>query len=192
MTVLSAILRIGTCSLIACASLVLSGALGYAEQSVDGFRDLKFGMTEQEVLALPACNSSAECLYELTDKNRYVELTYLPETVPGVAESAGTPPTPRLAKITIDMGQYTDQWHQQLQVILGKSYRLTQDLSEATMKSFVAKQQDELNAGYEDGQVVLKVIRRPFGNMALKVVYQNSALATAFIQQSSATILSPN
>ena len=192
MTVLSGNLRIRTCSLIVCASLVLSGALVYAGQSVDGFRDLKFGMTEQEVLALPACNSSAECLYELTDKNRYVELTYLPETVTGVADSAGTPPTPRLAKITIDMGQYTDQWHQQLQVILGKSYRLTQDLSEATMKSFVAKQQDELNAGYEDGQVVLKVIRRPFGNMALKVVYQNSALATEFIQQSSATIPSPN
>jgi hypothetical protein len=171
-----------TCSLIAFSSIVLSCALGVAGQSIEGFRDLKFGMTEQEVSALSACRSSTECLYELNDKNRYLELTYLPGSVSGVAESAGTSSIPRLAKITIDMGQYTDEWHQQLQVILGESYGLTQDLTEATMQSFLAQKQDELNAGYENGQVLLKVVRRPFGNLALKVVYQNSALAADFLQ----------
>ena len=63
-----------------------------------------------------------------------MKLTYLPETVPDNGESPGTSPIPRLAKITIDMGQYTDEWHQQLQVILGDSYRLTHDLTEAAMK----------------------------------------------------------
>ena len=183
--------RTRICPLIAFSSIVLSCALGYAEQSIDGFRDLKFGMMEQEVLALPACHSSTECVYELTDKNRYLKLTYLPEPVPGAAESAGTSPTPRLAQITIDMGQYTDEWHQQLQVILGESYRLTHDLTEATMQSFLANQQDELNAGYEDGQVLLKVVRRPFGNMTLKVVYQNAALAADFIQHLQAVASSP-
>jgi hypothetical protein len=165
--------------------------LGYAGPPIDGFRDLKFGMTEEEVSALPACRSSTECLYELTDKNRYVEMTYLPETVPGSAESTGTPPAPRLAKITIDMGPYTDEWHQQLQIILGESYRLTHDLTEATMQSFLATKQDELNAGYEDGQVLLTVVRRPFGNMTLKVVYQNAALAADFIQHLHAAAPSP-
>jgi hypothetical protein len=180
-----------TCSIIVFSSMVLSCVLGYAGQSIDGFRDLKFGMTEQEVSALPACHSSTECLYELTNKNRYVEMKYLPERVTGSAESAGTPPTPRLAKITIDMGPYTDEWHQQLQVILGESYRLTHDLTEATMQSFLAAKQDELNAGYEDGQVLLKVVRRPFGNMTLKVVYQNAALAADFIQHMHAAATFP-
>jgi hypothetical protein len=177
----SVTLRIPTCSLIACASILLSGALVVAEPGIDGFRDLKFGMTEQDVVALPACSSSTECLYELTDKNRYLELTYLPDKVPGTPEPSG-----KLAKITIDMGQYTDQWHQQLQIILGESYHLTHDLTEATKQSFLAQEQNELNAGYEDGQVLLKVVRRPFGNLALKVVYQNTDLAKAFIQQRQA------
>ena len=179
-----------TCALVAFSSILLSCALGYAGNPIDGFRDLKFGMTEKEVAALPACRSSTECLYELTDKNRYVELTYLPEKTPGATESAASPPIPKLAKITIDMGQYTDEWHQQLQIILGNSYRLTHDLTDATMRSFLARQQNELNTGYEDGQVVLKVVRRPFGNLSLKVVYQNTALAADFIQHMQAAVSS--
>lgn len=183
-------LRLLSWSLMGFSTLVLAGAMSYAGESIDGFRDLKFGMTEQEVSALPACRSSTECLYELTDKNRYLDLTYLPETASGTAEPAGTAPTPRLAKITIDMGTYTDEWHQQLQIILGDSYRLTHDLTETTMQSFLAKQQDELNAGYENGQVLLKVVRRPFGNMTLKVIYQNAALAANFIQDRQTTAAS--
>lgn len=183
-------LRLLSWSLMGFSTVVLAGAVSYAGESIDGFRDLKFGMTEQEVSALPACRSSTECLYELTDKNRYLDLTYLPETASGAAESAGTSPTPRLAKITIDMGTYTDEWHQQLQIILGDSYRLTHDLTETTMQSFLAKQQDELNAGYENGQVILKVVRRPFGNMTLKVIYQNAALAANFIQDRQTTATS--
>jgi len=178
----SGILRMRLCSLIALTSMILSCALGYAEQSINGFRDLTFGMTEQEVSAIPACRSSTECLYELTDKNRYLELTYLSETASSAAESSGTAPISKLAKITIDMGPYTDEWHQQLQVILGESYRLTHDLTEATLQSFAAGQHDELNVGYEDGRVLLKIVRRPFGNLAMQVVYQNADLAANFIQ----------
>lgn len=187
MKLLSGILSIRTCALLTCASIVLSGGLGLAEPGIDGFRELKFGMTEQEVSALPACNNSKECLYELTDKNRYVELTYLPDEVSNTTEPAG-----KLAKITIDMGLYRDEWYQQLQIILGASYHLTQDLSEATKQSFLAGQLNELNSGFEDGQVLLKVVRRPFGNLELKVVYQNAALAKAFIQQRQGTTTSSN
>jgi hypothetical protein len=185
MKLLSGILSIRTCALFTSASIVLSGGLGLAEPGIDGFRELKFGMTEQEVSALPACRNSKECLYELTDKNRYVELTYLPDKV-----SDTTEPTGKLAKITIDMGLYRDEWYQQLQIILGASYHLTQDLTEATKQSFLAGQLDELNSGFEDGQVLLKVVRRPFGNLELKVVYQNADLAKAFIQQRQGTTTS--
>ncbi|WNM57750.1 hypothetical protein [Candidatus Nitrospira allomarina] len=185
MNLLFGILSIRTWALLTSASIVLSGGLGLAETGIDGFRDLKFGMTEQEVAALPACNNSKECLYELTDKNRYVELTYLPDEV-----SDTTEPTGKLANISIDMGLYTDDWYQQLQIILGASYDLTQDLTEANKQSFLSGQLDELNSGFENGQVLLKVVRRPFGNLELKVVYQNAVLAKAFIQERQATISS--
>lgn len=172
-------------------SALFFGSQAYAE-SIDGFRDLKFGMTKEEVVALPACRSHVECLYELNEKIRYLKLTYSPETVSSGTDSTGTDSTPRLAQITIDMGRYTDEWHQELQVILGASYRLTQDLNEQTMHSFMSEQQDELNAGYEDGQVILQVVRRPFGNITLKVVYQNDELAKEFLRQNHAETSSPD
>jgi hypothetical protein len=177
--------------LVALAFILFSWGLGYADPSIEGFRDLKFGMTKQEVVALSPCHSSTECLYELNEKNRYLALTYLPETTSGDKDSGGTSSAPTLAKITIDMGRYTDDWHQELQFILGENYRLTHDLTEQTMRAFLAEQQDELISGYEDGQVLLKVMRRPFGNMMLKVVYQNAALAKEFIQHTQAPASSP-
>jgi hypothetical protein len=51
------------------------------------------------------------------------------------------------------------------------------------MNAFLAKKSEELEAGYEDGQVVLKVVRRQFGNLTLQVVYQNTRLAEEFIQK---------
>lgn len=177
---------------LAVFSIILSCAVGYAETSIEGFRDLKFGMTQQEVSALPACRGATECLYELTDKNRYITLTYVPETVPGNAEPAGNASIPKLAKITIDMGHYTDEWYQQLQAILGNSYRLTHDFTETSMQSFLAKEQDELKKGYADGQVLLKVMRRPFGNITVKVIYQNATLAEDFIQHRHPTATSAN
>ncbi|GJL58317.1 MAG: hypothetical protein NPIRA03_11740 [Nitrospirales bacterium] len=187
MKFLSGILGLRTCSLLTWTSIVFSCGLGLAEPGIDGFRELKFGMTEQEVFALPACNNSKECLYELTDKNRYVELTYVSDEISDTTEPAG-----KLAKITIDMGLYRDEWYQQLQVILGASYHLTQDFTEATKQSFLAGQLNELNSGFEDGQVLLKVVRRPFGNLELKVVYQNADLAKAFIQQRQDATASSN
>ena len=149
----------------------------YATEPLDGFRDLKFGMTQQEVQTLKNCSTSHECLYELSNKIRYIHLTYNKDTTtPGSNSSE----PPRLEKISIDMGQYSDAWHQQLQIILGNSYRLTHDYTDETMNAFLAKQFEELKAGYEDGQVVLKVVRRPFGNLTLKVVYQNTRLAAEF------------
>jgi len=152
----------------------------YAAETLDGFRDLKFGMTQQEVKTLKNCSTSHECLYELSSKIRYIHLTYDKDTT---APGSEAPESPRLAKIAIDMGQYSDAWYQQLQMILANSYRLTHDYTDETMNAFLAKKFDELNAGYEDGQVVLKVVRRQFGNMTLKVLYQNTKLAAEFSQQ---------
>ena len=159
--------------LLGVLSLALFHHPGLAGESIQGFRDLNFGMTEQEVAALDMCSSASSCMYELTNKNRYLTMTYLPEASP----------TPKLAKITIDMGQYTDAWHQQLQGILSNSYRPTQPFTEEHLQGFLQKQRDQLHVGYDDGQVVLTVVRRPFGNLVLKVVYQNPTLAKEFLQK---------
>jgi hypothetical protein len=151
-----------------------------AAEPIDGFRDLKFGMTAQDVQALPNCSTSHECLYELSDKNRYLQLTYTQENS---ASSLDSTNTPRLAKITIDMGHYTEDSYHQLQVLMGNSYRLTHDFMDETMNAFLAKELHLLQAGYEDGQVILTVVRRDFGNMTLKIIYQNTTLAKEFIRQ---------
>jgi hypothetical protein len=122
-------------------------------------------------------------MYELTEKNRYLTVTYLPKASPNPSESKDTSPLPRLAKIAIDMGQYTDEWHQQLQVILGNSYHLTQDFSEEQLQNFLKRKQDQLHTGYDDGQVVLTLVRRTFGNLVIRILYQNPPLAKDFIQE---------
>ena len=152
----------------------------FAAEPIDGFRDLKFGMTPQEVQTLPNCSTSQECLYELSNKNRYLQLTY---TQDDSASGSDFTNTPRLAKISIDMGQYSEGSYQQLQVMMGNSYRLTHDFTDETMNAFLAKELNVLQLGYEDGHVVLTVVRREFGNMTLKVTYQNTALAMEFIRQ---------
>ena len=78
-----------------------------AAEPLDGFRDLKFGMTQQEVKVLKNCSTSHECLYELSDKIRYIQLSYDKDTTTPGSDS---PEPLRLAKITIDMGQYSDAW----------------------------------------------------------------------------------
>lgn len=174
-------------SLLGLFSIIFSYQLGYAGEPIQGFRDLHFGMTPQEVAALDACSSSTDCMYELTEKNRYLTVTYLPEASPNPSESNNTSPLPRLAKIAIDMGQYTDEWHQQLQVILGNSYHLTQDFSEEQLQSFLKRKQDQLHTGYDDGQVVLTLVRRTFGNLVIRILYQNPPLANDFIQEMQAS-----
>jgi hypothetical protein len=152
----------------------------YGAEPIDGFRDLKFGMSPQEVQALSNCSTPHECIYELSDRNRYVHLSYAT-----VSPGQGSDSTEhlQLTKATIDMGQFSKDWYKQLQMILGKSYRLTNDYTDDTMNAFLSSQLEELQAGYEDGQVVLTVIRRQFGNMILRLIYQNTSLAADFARQ---------
>ncbi len=158
----------------------------YGAEPLDGFRDLKFGMTQAEVKKLGACTTSQECLYDLSGKIRYLHLSYDEETDTSGSQASEQP---RLAKITIDMGQYSDIWHQQLQMMMADSYQLTHDFTDETLNAFLDKKLQELRAGYEDGQIVLVVSRRQFGNMTLKVVYQNTRLAEKFVQQAKTLLL---
>ena len=153
-----------------------------AGEPITGFRDLKFGMTPQEVSGLQACSSAKECIYELSEKNRYFELWYMGDSSEDVSlQSALKGQGSGLARISIDMGQFTEDWYKQLQHILGNSYQLTQDISQADIQAFLAKQLPELTSGYENGQVLLTVIHRQYGNMVLKVIYQSPEMAKTFL-----------
>ncbi len=154
----------------------------FAADPINGFRELKFGMSPQEVQALPNCTTPHECMYELSNKNRYIQLTYNSDNL---TEGLQTPTNLQLARATIDMGQYEKVWYKELQTILGKSYHLSHDYSEDTQDAFLSGQLQELKAGYGNGQVVLAVIRRQFGNMILKVIYQNTPLAAKFVEEIS-------
>ena len=57
-------------------------------EPVDGFRDLKFGMTEDDVNNLEVCSSSSECLYNLSGKNRYLSLEYQENSMPSDTHSS--------------------------------------------------------------------------------------------------------
>ncbi len=97
-------LLISSCLHLSCIMFVLC-LPAYGAEPIDGFRELKFGMTPQEVHALTNCSTSHECIYELSQKNRYVRLTYDPNATTHGAESTEDL---RLSKITIDMGQHTE------------------------------------------------------------------------------------
>ena len=147
-------------------------------ESIDGFRDLKFGMTENEVSSLDACTSSSECLYELLGKNRYLHPLYR-NSISGnsISSKPNDQNLPRLVLITIDMGVFNDQFYGELQQMLGDSYNVTLDLTENDINAFLNEQTSELVLEYEDGKVLLKVVRRKFGNLVLKVIYQTEQMA---------------
>ena len=147
-------------------------------EPIEGFRDLKFGMTEKEVSSLEACTSSSECLYELLGKNRYLYPLYRNSDLGNSTSSnIAVQNPPRLVRITIDMGAFSDSFYGELQNMLLDSYKLTRDLTENDINSFLNEQTSELVLEYENGQVILKVVRRKFGNLVLKVIYQTDKMA---------------
>lgn len=169
-----------------CLWLMGAPDLSIAAEPITGFRDLKFGMTQEEVNKLEACSSAKECIYELSEKNRYFDLLYGGDQTENEAvQTALKSQGPGLARITIDMGQYSETWYKQLQRILGDSYRLTQDISQEEIQAFLDQQLPDLVSGYENGQILLVVTRRKFGNMVLKVIYQSPEMAQAFLHAKS-------
>ncbi|MGB0911582.1 MAG: hypothetical protein ACPGYT_14560 [Nitrospirales bacterium] len=156
------------CTLIFLYSLILVTSLAHAE-AIEGFRELKFGMTKKEVVALETCSTATECLYELAGKNRYL--------IPFYTQSPDSSSPPTVAKISIDMGAFNEPWFADLQIRLRDQYQLTHDLRSEDVEAFKNGHITQLTSGYEDGQVLLQVIRRKFGNLILKVIYQNKEMA---------------
>jgi hypothetical protein len=140
---------------------------------IDGFGNLKFGMTQQEVEALPDCSTTKECLYEIAGKNRYLTMTYHPLTLIDTVEPSSTLKNPQLTRIDIDMGSYSEPSYSHLFFQLKKTYPLTHDLTEQQDTLFQRGDSNELSIGFADARILLTIVRRPFGNMVINMVYQN-------------------
>lgn len=139
---------------------------------IDGVGELKFGMTPDEVAALDGCSSQTECLYEILGKNRYFRLVYRPER-PGPETPPSQPPG-TLSLINIDMGNYTRTWFLELMDVLASQFPVIHSPTERENAMFRQGKSQELIVGLADGVVLLKIVRRPFGNLILRVIYQDA------------------
>ncbi len=164
-----------TASLFPLAAVNLVGVLLWASSlhaaPIHGFGELKFGMPPAEVAALAGCSSHTECLYDLLGKNRYFMLEY------GPARAATDPPAgaaAHLRRIDIDMGAYTREWFQELFEVFSSQYALSHHPTEREDTSFQEGRSRELVIGFAEGLVLLKVVRRPFGNLIIRMVYQDA------------------
>jgi hypothetical protein len=167
-----------TASLILLIQCMTAGAWIPLTQAktIDGVGKLKFGMTPSAVKTLDGCSSEHECLYDILGKNRYFTLSY--------DESESTTATPdapskTLTHIDIDMGNHTKEWFGELYEVLVSQYPLSHMPTEQEDNQFQNGKDQELIIGFAEGSVLLKIVRRQFGNMILRVVYQAEGAAKA-------------
>ena len=143
---------------------------------IHGFGELKFGMPPAEVAALAGCSSQTECLYDLLGKNRYFVLGY--GMARAATDSSGGADA-QLRRIDIDMGIYTREWFQELFEVFSSQYELSHDPTEQEGTSFQQGRSQDLVIGFAEGLVLLKVVRRPFGNLIIRMIYQDADHARA-------------
>ena len=142
--------------------------------TIQGFGALKFGMTPAEVEVLEDCSSQTQCLYDLMGKNRYFSLAY--------GSSAGAPSgdgntSTTLSHIDIEMGTYTQEWFLEVFEVLASQYPINHQPTDQEQAIFKDGTAQELVFGFVDGFVLLKIVRRPFGNMIIHVIFQDAAHA---------------
>lgn len=146
--------------------------------TIKGVGKLEFGMKPSEVEALEGCSSQTECLYDLMGKNRYFKLLY---DAKNSKDSIGNmpPPTANLTQIDIDMGTHTREWFGELYEVLTAQYPVSHFPTEQEDLNFQNGTDNELIIGFAEGSVLLKIVRRQYGNTILRVVYQDHAAAKA-------------
>ena len=158
--------------------LLLGPSTAMSEQ-LKGVGELNFGMTPDTVQALSSCSSSEECLYELLGKNRYFTLSYDRPNLSEEKPRENQLPTGRLLRsIDVDMGNYTAEWFMELYEVLKSQYSLVHIPTDQEDTLFQQGQDSELIIGFADGHVLLKVVRRTFGNLILRIIFQDTTWAT--------------
>lgn len=167
--------------LMAILILALWGVPLTEAKVIDGVGKLKFGMSPSEVEALEGCSSDTECLYDILGKNRYFTLIY---GANGAKGSKGSLPSSQaqLTHIDIDMGNHTREWFAELFAVMEAQFPISHLPTEHEAELFETGTSNELIIGFSNGSILLKIVRRPFGNLILRVIYQDSAASEALRQ----------
>ena len=169
--------KMGFSSLLVLILLIVIGGTTLAQaQTINGLGQLEFGMKPGEVEALEGCSSQTQCLYDLMGKNRYFTLVYDAKDPNDRIEST-PPPTAHLTHIDIDMGNHTREWFGELYEVLVGQYPVAYIPTEQEDLKFQNGTDNELIIGFAEGSVLLKIVRRQFGNTILRVAYQDNAAA---------------
>lgn len=169
--------HMGFSSLLILTLLIVVGGTAWAQApALKGVGKLEFGMKPNEVEALEGCSSQTQCLYDLMGKNRYFTLIYDGNTSKHPIDSP-PPPTATLTHIDIDMGIHTNLWFGELYEVLVGQYPVAHIPTEQEDLKFQNETDNELIIGFAEGSVLLKIVRRQFGNTILHVVYQDKAAA---------------
>ena len=148
--------------------------------TIDGFGKLKFGMQPSEVESLEGCSDNTQCLYEILGKNRYFTLIYGANKTSTTTTSPS--PTTTLSYIHIDMGMHTNEWFAELYAALAAQHPLTYLPTNEEKRQFNEGAKNELIVGFANGSILLQLLRRPFGNVVLRVIIQNQEASTALRQ----------
>lgn len=156
--------------------IVIGGTTVVQAQTIKGVGKLEFGMKPNEVETLEGCSSQTQCLYDLMGKNRYFTLIYDGNTSNHVTDSTPSP-TATLTHIDIDMGIHTNIWFSELYEVLVGQYPVAHIPTKQENLNFQNGTDNELIIGFAEGSVLLKIVRRQFGNTILHVVYQDKASA---------------
>lgn len=158
-------------------SCLIGASLAWADQEViDGFGKLKFGMTQEDVKTVPGCTSDTECLIDIGGKNRYMTLAYQPPVDAPSGPHTNQHPA-KLSRIDIDMGLYNEDVFANIFLGLKQRYALTHDITEEQDRKFQKGELNELVLAFARYKVLLKIIRRPFGNLIMRVIYQDEVEA---------------
>ena len=179
------IYRLRTTALLSLAALTLVSLPAMTAPlqaaTIQGFGTLKFGMAPAEVEALEDCSSRNECLYDILGKNRYFTLGYGPGAgSPDSSTPSGDGVTPAtLSYIDIEMGTYTQEWFLEVFEVLATQYPVKHQPTDTEQAGFREGVSNELVIGFVEGSVLLKVVRRPFGNMIIHLIFQDAAHARA-------------
>ncbi len=169
--------KMGFSSLLIFILLTVIGGATLAQAStITGVGKLVFGMKPSEVEALEGCSSQTQCLYDLMGKNRYFTLRYDGKG-PNDPVQPMLRPTAKLTYIDIDMGIHTNVWFGELYEVLVGQYPVAHIPTEQEDIKFQNGTDNELIIGFADGSILLKIVRRQFGNTILRVVYQDNAAA---------------
>ncbi len=151
--------------------LVCNQVLSENSQLVDGYKDLKFGMSLKDIEKLNVCTLfiGQQGLYKYYGKlmNLYEE----PAFKAPISSIGG------LSQIAIGLGDYKSSVATEYGELLAKKYGLDSSYSDEDIDNFSNNKLKSLDTIYANGRVVMTIYHDGQGGMLLDILYNDSEYA---------------